>query len=550
VLIGIAEWRVKRLILTANCILSFLFERLVRGLWRLGSVNWKKAREWLPVRRLVVLFGLSMFFALRLEANPLALRRSVFRIETTGQERNFLNPWRLDSPEMWSGTGFYIGNGRILTNAHVVANASSITVQRDGDARKVPAYVQFIGHDVDLAIIGVTDGRYLKNVEALSFGSIPKLRSPVTTVGYPMGGDQISMTDGVVNRISYQTYVHTDADMHLLVQVDSAINPGNSGGPVFQGRNVVGVAFQSLTRAQSAGFIIPVPVAERFLNDCMDGHYDGVPHWGVETQDLVFNNSMAARFYKIPQKDGRGTLVSRVHAWSPARGIIRRGDVLLSIAGKDIGVDGRVAFEGERVDYEALYDFRLSGEKVRMEVLRDGAILNLEVIAGQGLPHQYSGRVFSRRPKFTVFGGIVFTALTLSVMEVWGDSWEKRAPLILRNLVRNPFDLEEAQGRDELVIVSDILVNKANAFVEVSSPALDKVNGQKVKSVSMLHEVLRTAKDETLRLDFMFDKVPWIFNLAELRAVHDETNKRYGVSPVFWLEPYSVDAAVTKEGVQ
>ncbi len=500
--------------------------------------------------RLLLITLMFAGFLRPVAANPLALRRSVFRIETSGQERNFINPWRLESPDMWSGTGFYIGEGRILTNAHVVANASSITVQRDGDSRKVAAYVQFIGHDVDLAILGVPDPRYLKNVEALSFGSIPRLRSPVTTVGYPLGGDQISMTDGVVNRISYQTYVHTDADSHLLIQVDSAINPGNSGGPVFQGRNVVGVAFQALTRAQSAGFIIPVPVVERFLNDCRDGRYDGVPHWGVETQDLVLNNSMSSRYYRLPKGDKRGTLVARVLPWSPARSILRRGDILLSISGKDIGVDGRVAFEGERVDYEALYDLRLKGERVRLEVLRDGAIANLEVDVGQGLPHQYSGRIFSKRPRYTVFGGIVFTALTMSVMEVWGDSWEKKAPLLLRYLVRNPFDVEEALDRDELVIVSDVLSNRANSFVEITSPVVDKINGQKVKSVQMVHDILKNSKEETLRIDFMFDKTPWVFSLAELRSVHEETNRRYGVTPAYWLESYSVDAAITREGVQ
>lgn len=486
-------------------------------------------------------------FAAPLWANPLALRRSVFRIETTGQDRNFVNPWRLASPDMWSGTGFYIGDGRILTNAHVVANASSISVQRDGDARRVPAYVKYIAHDVDLAILGVEDPRYLKNVEALSFGSIPRLRSPVTTVGYPLGGDQLSMTDGVVNRISYRTYVHTDADDHLLVQVDSAINPGNSGGPVFQGRNVVGVAFQALTRAQSAGFIIPVPVVQRFLTDCEDGHYDGVPQWGVQTQDLVLNNPMTARFYRLPKNDGRGTLVARVYKWSPAWGILQRGDVLLSISGKDIGVDGKVAFEGERVDYEALYDLRLNGDKVRFEVLRDGAVLDLVLEAGPGKPHQYSGRIFSRRPRYTVFGGIVFTALTRSVMELWGDSWEKRAPLLLRYLMQSPFDVPGVEDREELVIVSDVLVNKVNSFADVVNPVIDKVNGKNVVSVSMLHDLLRTTTEPTLRIDFLFHKDPWIFNMAELRSVHDATNRQYGVSPVFWLEPYSVDGAVSKE---
>jgi S1-C subfamily serine protease len=502
------------------------------------------------LRRLSVIAFFGAMSASVCLGNPLALRRSVFRIETISQDLNFVNPWRLQPPGMASGTGFYIGEGRILTNAHVVANASSITVRRDGDARQMTAHVQFIGHDVDLAILGVDDPAYLKNVEALVLGSVPHLRSPVTTVGYPMGGDQISMTDGIVNRISYQTYVHTEVDDHLLVQVDSAINPGNSGGPVFQGRNVVGVAFQALTRAQSTGFIIPVPVVQRFLTDCSNGKYEGVPDWGVETQNSVLNSEAAARFYQVPQNDHRGVLIARVLDWSPAKGIFQRGDVLMSIAGKDIGVDGKVEFEGERVNFEALYDLRLSGDKVRFEVLRQGVIRELTVVARQGRTHQYSGLIYPKRPRFTVFGGIVFTALTRSVMEIWGDSWEKRAPLLMRYLLQNPFDYAvtgDCEKCEELVIVSDILVNNANNFLEVSSPVVDKINGVKVTSVKMLHETLHNLKDETLRLDFLFNQEPWILNSKELRAADAENNRRYGVSQEFWLEPYSVDGAVTKE---
>lgn len=497
--------------------------------------------------RLVVILS-ALFWGLAIYANPAALRRSVFRIETISQERNFVHPWRLRSPDMSSGSGFYIGNGRILTNAHVVANASSITVQRDGDARRLPAYVMFIGHDVDLAILGVFDSEYLKKVEPLSLGSIPKLRTPVTTVGFPMGGDQISMTDGVVNRISYRTYVHTDAHEHLLVQVDSAINPGNSGGPVFQGRQVVGVAFQALTRAQSSGFIIPVPVVQRFLNDCLDGVYDGVPTWGVETQELLLNNLATARFHRLDTGPRRGVIVTRVFDWSPAKGVLRRGDVLLSIAGKPIGVDGKVAFEGERVDFEALYDLRLNDDTIRFDILRDGAHQEVQVKAGPGKPHQYSGRIFSKRPKYTVFGGIVFTALTRSVMELWGDAWERRAPLLLRYLMSEPFEVDGVAEREELVLVSDLLVNSANSFVVVGSPVVDKVNGRSIESVAALHDYLRSMNDDTLRIDFMFDDDPWILSAKHLREVNHETNRRYGVTPDFWLEPYSVDAAVTKEG--
>ena len=54
-------------------------------------------------------------------------------------------------------------------------------------------------------------------------------------------------------------------------------------------------------------------------------------------------------------------------------------------------------------------------------------------------------------------------------------------------------------------------------------------------------------KEETLRLDFLFSQEPWLLNAKTLRAADEENNRRYGVSQEYWLEPYSVDGAITKE---
>lgn len=311
---------------------------------------------------------------------------------------------------------------------------------------------------------------------------------------------------------------------------------------------MVGVAFQALTRAQSSGFIIPVPVVQRFLSDCEDGTYQGVPAWGIETQDFVLNNPASARFYRLPKSmTPHGVIVSRVHEWSPANGIISRGDVILAISGKDIGVDGKIELEGERVDFEVVYDLRLIGDKIRLQVLREGEIRELIVEANAGKAHPYSGRIYSKRPRYTVFGGIVFTALSRSLMDLWGEIWERKAPLLLRYVLQFPHEAWIGQGRDEIVLVSDVLVNKANASLEASYPIVDKINGKRILSLEMLHELTSSLKDETLRIDFLFDDDPWILNSRELKDSNEETYRRYGVTPSMWLAPYSVDGAISKE---
>ena len=71
-------------------------------------------------------------------------------------------------------------------------------------------------------------------------------------VGYPTGGDNISITGGVVSRVDFQQYAHGAANL-LAVQIDAAINPGNSGGPAMLDGLVVGVAFQNLVGAENIG---------------------------------------------------------------------------------------------------------------------------------------------------------------------------------------------------------------------------------------------------------------------------------------------------------
>jgi S1-C subfamily serine protease len=155
----------------------------------------------------------------------------------------------------------------ILTNAHVVSNQQRILITIHGSPEKYPAKVDYIAHDCDLAILSLEDFSDFEDFPVFSLGEIPVLESLVTVIGYPVGGERLSVTKGIVSRIDFQPYSHSRSDSHLVVQIDAAINPGNSGGPVLQDGKVVGVAFQGLRQADNTGYIIPTPVVKRFLKD-------------------------------------------------------------------------------------------------------------------------------------------------------------------------------------------------------------------------------------------------------------------------------------------
>ena len=180
---------------------------------------------------------------------PSDVYKSVLRIEVATQVPDYQTPWNSGRFGGGIGSGFIIGKNRILTNAHVVSNARRILITVYGSPKKYPAKVEFVAHDCDLALLSIDDSKDLESFPTFELGNVPSLESQVRVIGYPVGGERLSVTRGVVSRIDFQPYSHSRADSHLVVQIDAAINPGNSGGPVVQDGKVVGVAFQGLRQA-------------------------------------------------------------------------------------------------------------------------------------------------------------------------------------------------------------------------------------------------------------------------------------------------------------
>ncbi|MDB4514632.1 trypsin-like peptidase domain-containing protein, partial [bacterium] len=300
---------------------------------------------------------------------PPTLYDSVVKIEVATQVPDYRTPWNSGRFSGGTGTGFIIGPNQILTNAHVVSDNRRLLVTRRGSSRKHVARVRHIAHDCDLALIELQDFEPFERLPYLDIGGMPTLESRVSAIGYPVGGERLSVTQGVVSRIDFSNYSHSRADSHLVIQIDAAINPGNSGGPVVQDGKVVGVAFQGNTQADNVGYIIPTPVVKRFLRDISDGSYDHYMDLGISPFPL-FNPAMR-QAYQLPA-DGKGVLVANVVPGGPADGVLERGDVLLSIDDNPIDSAGNIRIAGEFVDMNEIVERKFAGDKVTLALIRKG----------------------------------------------------------------------------------------------------------------------------------------------------------------------------------
>jgi S1-C subfamily serine protease len=413
-------------------------------------------------------------------ANPtLDVRRGVVQVLTASIPADYFNPWQSPNHERSSGSGVVIEGQRILTNAHVVADARFIQVQKEFDPRRYEASVEFIGHECDLAILRVKDPTFFTGTRAVPLGDgLPALKTAVATFGYPMGGDRISVTEGVVSRVQIDRYVHSLKSSFLVVQTDAAINPGNSGGPVIQDGLVVGIAFQGLSEGENIGYFIPVPIVRHFLTDIQDGSFDGFPGFGVYFGSLENEDYRA---YLGMSADQTGIVITRVLDGSPASGLLREGDVLTHIDGIPVANDGTVSMRGQEDEGRILFTYLVSnkqmGEQVAVTILRDNTKVAMTLRAG-AMPVRIPWyNEYETPPRYVIYAGLVFQPLSRSYLQNWKEWWYDADKRMLYYYSYHQVDQQWTE-RQEFVVLARILPDPVNTYVGFAAEkVVQTING-------------------------------------------------------------------------
>jgi S1-C subfamily serine protease len=459
-----------------------------------------------------------------------ALRLSVVRIHAVSQTPVFDVPWDPGRDSSGWGSGFLIADRRILTNAHVVSNARFISVEKEGDARRYEAHVKFIAHDCDLALLEVTDLTFFEGTSPLVLGGVPSLDSMVTVLGYPIGGDRLSITRGIVSRIDYRVYSHSGVDSHLVVQIDAAINPGNSGGPVVQENRVVGVAFQGYSGivAQNVGYMIPVPVIERFLQDVSDGHYDLYVDLGIQFFPLI--NPTQRRALGLEPGD-YGVMVSDVMRAGAAYGHLQVGDVLLTIDNHPVFSDGRVAMDNDRLLLNEVVERKFKGDKVHLDVLRNGQHIDTTLTLTTPWPYLMQAQQYDVRPRYLVFGGVVFQPLCSSLYATLQER-----PITLRYFYSQFLEKEIYQDHPEVIVISRILPDPINAYLDrFVLTIVEQVNDARIRTLQDLADAF-AEPHEFYVIRVVGDPQPLVLEALTAKQAADRIRQRYGLHEDAYLE--------------
>ncbi|GJP31178.1 hypothetical protein CLOM_g9838 [Closterium sp. NIES-68] len=504
---------------------------------------------------------------------------SVVKLFAVASSPNYWLPWQSKPQREVTGSGFVVSGRRILTSAHVVADHTFVLVRRHGSPKKFLATVEAVAHDCDLALLSVKDPatvgkgeggingggsgdaradseEFWEGMHSLELGDVPLLQESIAVVGYPQGGDNISITMGVVSRVEPTQYVHSAAHL-LAIQIDAAINPGNSGGPALimapvahaQGDGgeggvgggggsvgaagggvmgggvwgeggarggaggeggqqmeyrVAGLAFQNLSGAENIGYIVPVPIIRRFLADAALGHrrFPGFASLGVSCQPL--ENWQLRAHLKMP-RGATGVVVNAVQPLSDSSRWLKNDDVLTAFDGVPIANDGSIMFrKRERLPFDYLVSLKPVGETARVSVLRGGQPMDFDIQLNP-IPALVPAQQFDISPSYFIFAGLVFVPLTQPYLHEYGPDWFNSSP---RRLCERALRDIPKKPSQQIVILSRVLADEVNSgFERLAELQVKRVNGREVDSLRQLRDEVLQCTDGFVRFDLEDDRV-------------------------------------------
>jgi S1-C subfamily serine protease len=260
-----------------------------------------------------------------------------------------------------TGTGFVLDDdGNILTNAHVVENATNVTV-RFSDEKTAQAEIRGRDRSSDLALLKVkADGLDLKPLTLGSSAGV-KVGDPTVAIGNPFGLER-TLTTGVVSALQRRIEAPDGFQISDVIQTDAAINPGNSGGPLIDASGRV-IGINSAIRTGGGGeggsigigFAVPIDTAKKVLPTLKDGKDVERAYLGVTTATVTPDLNLRV---------DRGAVVTDVVPLSPAdKAGLELGDVIVRLDGKDVTTSEAIS---------EIVDGRDPGDEVEAEVVRAG----------------------------------------------------------------------------------------------------------------------------------------------------------------------------------
>ena len=305
---------------------------------------------------------------------------------------------------------------------------------------------------------------------------------------------------------------------------------------MLQDGKVVGVAFQAYSGdvAQNVGYMIPVPVIQRFLKDIEDGKYDRYMDLAIVMFPL--QNDAMRRALGL-EDDSRGVYVSTVHDVGPAAGIVEEGDVVLAIDGHNVASDGFVELDGQRVQMSEIVERKFRGDNVKLALLRDRKPIEVNVPFNDPWPFTMQSNRYDYSPRYVLFGGLLFQPLSRDFLLAY-----KLDELQIRFFYDFFVDDEIYKEHPEVIVLSQVLADPINTYLnDFLYGIVESINGRNIRTLEdVAEEFAKDTPEYVIRLIGIGR--PLVLEKTAVDAARERILSRYNV-----LREQNLDEGIGEE---
>jgi len=453
---------------------------------------------------------------------------SVVRVNVTNQSWDFGRPWGKRPPFSRRAIGTVLSGNRVLVTAELVANANFVELETAEGGQKVPATVEVVDYESNLALLKADDAAFLKPLKPLEVAAANV--GDMLSVWQLESNGALLVTQATMTTAEVTRYPTDDSPL-LIYRLTTPLQFRDSSFtlPVVKGGKLVGMVMRYDNTTNNAD-VLPAPVIEHFLKDAAKQPYEGFPRVGITsspTRDPQFR-----RYLELNGTTGGVYIADTLRDSPAAKAGIEKGDVLLAINGLAVDQDGNYKDpDYGKIGISHYFSTRhYVGDVVKFTIFRKGEKKDLNVTLARRTVESYviEPYVIDRAPKFYVLGGLVLSELSRQYLKEYGTDWQKKAPEQFVYFDKQQNELFK-DGPKKLVFLNRVLPSDLTVgYEDLTQLIVTKVNGVRLEAgLSDLPAALAKAENGLHKIEF--DGEPGVIYLdaAHATATEKEFQQKY-----------------------
>lgn len=459
--------------------------------------------------------------------------RSIVRVNVTNQSYDLIRPWTKRAPFQRRAVGPVLPGKRVLVTAELVANATYVELEKPDGGDKIPASVEYVDYESNLALIKPDNEAFLDSFEPLQISESQV--GDGLSVWQLEGNGTLLSTQALLTSADITRYPVDDSTALLLYRLTTALQPRDSSftAPVVKDKKLTGMMMRFDSRTQNAD-VIPAPVLSHFLKGAQEKQgYKGFPRVGLSYSPL--RDPQLRRYAGLTNGEQGGVYVTDVQRDGAAsKADIQKGDVITSIEGQAIDRDGnyRDPLYGKTSIVHYITARYFPGDTIAIKLIRAGK----EVVTRLTLTSSADAKVIiepyliDKAPRYVILGGLVFQELNRQYLKEWGAEWPKKAPERFVYFDRYQSSLFADDPRDRIVILSQVLPSACTiGYEDLGGQTVTAINGVPLKSLKEVEAALAASKDGFHRIEFAESPKEIYLDAKEVTEQEPALKENYGI---------------------